>query len=403
LAKRGLAAILLLGGLLRLGYGFAYPPPQNGLYDPDSYVVLASSVADSWSLSENGKPSAHREPAYPVALGLFFKLFGRSYRAVLGANIVFGLAALALLYAVGRRVFGEAAGLIAAGMAAVYPPFVFYCAQSLRETWMIAASALALWSLLEALSRRTPGWFAAAGAANALAALSNTVFLPFALAAAPAIIFLCRRERRPWAGRAGLYAAVLILAYAVWPVRNYMRFGTWVLGSTAGAGSTFYTFLIAPQETGGTPEQQKFLENDPAIIQSAGMDPLRMEHHFWKAGLERVRRAPWAYVRLVAWRFFWDMWRPIPRPRAYAHPYALVRLAAILTDCWIIPLGIVGMLWVRFRPLESLWLYLFLASTDLVYSLVLTMNRYRFSLMPWIILFAAVMLERGRARLKRAV
>ena len=67
----------------------------------------------------------------------------------------------------------------------------------------------------------------------------------------------------------------------------------------------------------------------------------------------------------------------------------------------LIPLALLGLLWVRLNPPECLWIYLFLGSVNLVYSLVLTMLRYRLSLMPWVILLASVALCRLAERVFR--
>ena len=80
------------------------------------------------------------------------------------------------------------------------------------------------------------------------------------------------------------------------------------------------------------------------------------EEHLGKAARELIRRDPGRYARLVAWRFFWDTWRLLPRKRAGAHSYSLIKWASLLSDGWIIPLGFIGMLMVRLRPTENLWL-----------------------------------------------
>lgn len=381
------------GGNIRYDAG-ARPAAFWDQADPDHYVRLALTYADTGTLAEDGRPTAHREPVYPVLLGWVFKLFGRSYLALLAANCLLGTLSVLALGWCGRRLFGERVGFAAAALAAVYPPFVYYAAQPLRETAMVLAGTLAVASLLWAADRR-PAASAAAGAVNALAGLTNTTFLPFGLLCAPlAAAFL--RRRAPGAAALGLaaYFAVFLPLYAAWPVRNYLSFGRWILGSTAGGGGTFYVYLIVPQEAGGTPEQGEIMSRDPVLRASVTLDAAARERYFWKAGLERVRRAPGAFLRLVAWRFFWDQWRFYPRPRPYEHSYGLLKAVGLLTDGWIIPLALMGLLWARLRPPECLWIYLFLGSVNLVYSLVLTMLRYRLSLMPWVILLASVALCR---------
>lgn len=398
---RLLWAVLALALALRLGYGLARPPQAEGLADPDGYVSLAASVADSWSYAEDGQPSAHREPAYSIALGLLFKLLDKRYGVLLLFNALLGTAATWLLHRIGMRLFGPTVALAGAALAAVYPPFIFYAAQPMRESLLLAVSALSVWAVLKAHERRSRASAAAAGAAGALAGLSNTTFLPFAGLFAPAGLAWLgwRADGRRSLACVTVYMLVFSALYAVWPLRNYAQFHTLVLGSTAGAGGTFYTYLLVPQALGGTPEQEIILAADPTTVAGGGLGPIEKERYFWRAGLARVRDKPWRYARLVAWRFLVDTWRILPRSRAYAHSYRLLWWTSLLTDGWLIPLGLLGLLRVRGRPPETLWLYLFVFSTALTYSLVLTMQRYRLSLMPWMILFAAA----GLARLREKV
>lgn len=393
---RAVAAVAL-AVLLRLGYGLLRPPqpPGESLADPDGYVGVASSVADSWSLADKqGRPSAIREPLYPLLLGLSFKLFGKRYAALLILNVFFGIPTLLLMYRLGQRLFNGRVALTALALAAVYPPFIYYAAQPLRESLMGFMGLAAVLSLMEARLRRTAQAAAGAGVVNALAGLTNSTFLPFGLILGPLGLAFPKPSRSGLA-RAALYAGVLAAVYAPWPLRNHLVFGRWIVGSTAGAAGTFYTYLIVPQQEGGTPAQEKRIQEDPVVQAGAGLDPIAAEQYYWKEGLRWVAERPIRYARLVVWRLFWDMWRPVPRPRVYAHSYAKIRLASLLTDGWILPVGFLGMLLFRFSRGEAAWAYLFLFSMAFAYSLIFTMIRYRFSLMPWFLLFSAYALHRA--------
>ncbi|MFA5141031.1 MAG: glycosyltransferase family 39 protein [Elusimicrobiota bacterium] len=403
--RRLLPLVLATAGLaLRLGYGWRLPPsaPAGGLYDPDYYVRLARSVADSWSLEEApGKPSSMREPGFSVLLGLAMKALGKGRATVVLVNSALSLGAMILIFALGRRLFGETTALIALGIAAFYPAFIYHCAQPMRETALTFAGPASVWVLLEARARGSAAWFAGAGAVNALAALVHTVFLPFGLILAPAALFLLRREKTRETRRLALaYLCVFACVYASWPLRNYAVFGRLIFGSTASGGSTFYAYLVVPQELGGLPEQGRILAEDPVVRAWTGTDPVDREKYFFKEGVKRVARFPLSYLKLVAWRFFVDIWRIIPRDRPAEHPRRLLVWVSLLSDGWILPLALVGLLLARLTPPEMLWPYLLLFSVNGVYALFLTLIRYRLTAMPWAILLAAYAIARGWERVR---
>ena len=382
-------ALIVLGVALRGGFGLAHPPQKEGIDNTDDYVFLATSLARTGTLALGTEPSAEREPAYPVYLALFFKSLGRSYATVLTANCLCAALGLWLVFLLGRRLFGEVPALLALALYAVYPQAIYYAAQPRREVMMATVGLLGVWSLLRAWDRGSLAAFALAGAAGALGGLTNTTFLPFQLIVAPLALFWLKRGQLARGLRwIGIYLAVLVALYASWPLRNYVVFKTWILGSTAGSGTTFYKYLVVPIELGGTQEEDRLFQQDPNAQVMLGTDKLAVDKAYWRLGLEWVRHRPWAYAKLVARRFAWGMWRPVPFRRAYGISYDAIRWTSLLTDAWIIPLGFAGMACAGLSP-PLLFVYLFFFSLDFSYSLMQIGVRYRFSFMPWLILFAA--------------
>lgn len=387
-SSRLLLGLIVAAGLAaRLGYAAWRPAAAS---NQDNYRAIAESVADHGVLGEAGRPTAEREPAYPVLLGLAFKIFGKTYAVILGLNLLCSAVLLVLLYWAGARIFGEDVGLLAAAIAAFYPAFIYYAAQPLRETMMAAAGAAAVAAFLW-----RPG--PVAGAVCAAASLVNTTFLPFAVVGAP--LLMARLKM----GRPLLYLAAFAAVYAAWPVRNHLVFDRWLLGSTAGAGTIFYVYQVVPQELGGTQAEVDIVANDP-VIQGAKAIPdvIDREKHMWRAGLAKAAENPAAFFRRFAWRLLWDQWRLVPRPRNYEQSYELLWWASALSDGWLIPLGLAGLVLWRGRPREGAVPAVFVLCAAGAYALILSILRYRVSLMPWVILFAAYALLRLRKKLVAA-
>lgn len=391
------AALLAAGLTVRLSYALMRPPqgPGQALADPDGYVGLASSFSRSWTLSDSaGRPSAMREPVYPIALGLAFKAFGQNYGAVLALNGLLSTLSLGLMFVLGRRFFGEAVAFASLAVGAFYPPFIFYFSQALRETMMVSLGLVSLWSVLKLNEEASPRDFAAAGACSALIGLTNTVFLPFGLAAPVAACLFSRNKTRAF-GRAALYLGIMLPLYALWPLRNYSAFGSWIMGSTAGAGSTFYIHLVIPEDVAGTPAQADLVARDPVFSTAPkNMSPAESERFYWKAGIRYVRENPLIYARLLAWRAFRDFWRIAPRPRNYGLSYRTLKWVSLLSDGWLVPLGLLGLIFFGLRSRELLWGWLFICSVIAPFVLIITMIRYRLSIMPLLIMSACAVLHR---------
>lgn len=389
------SALLTAGIFLRLGYGLARPPQAQGVSDPDGYVRLADSFSETWTLSEDNKPSVRREPAYPVVLGLSFKLLGRSYLTVLLLNTALSAWILFLIYSVGRFLFNETEARLALMIAAFYPPFIFYTAQSMRDTWLVLIGLLGIWALCRARARGSTLGYGLAGVVNALGPLSNIVFLPFGLVIAPLLVgWIDSKMLHRSLRRISAYLAAFVFCYSLWPLRNYIQLRRFVPTASAGGWANLYVYMVVPQEFGGTSRQREILERDPVALEAAKLDPISRDRLYLRESLQKIGADPGRYVRLVIWRAL-DFWRPWPRPQAYSPSHRSVFWAGVLSDGWIIPLGFLGLLLSLPGAPELLYVLGFMGSIDLVYILIFTIMRYRLPLMPWMILFASTALHRA--------
>src|SRR4051812_37709214 len=88
--RRWLAAIVAVAILAR----WAVLVPGSGrLDDPDSYLLLARSLADGRGFTLNGRPTAYRPPLYPLVLAPLV--------ATLGDRLAWGVAGLHLALGAG--------------------------------------------------------------------------------------------------------------------------------------------------------------------------------------------------------------------------------------------------------------------------------------------------------------
>ncbi|HVG74702.1 MAG TPA: glycosyltransferase family 39 protein [Thermoleophilaceae bacterium] len=231
-----LGAIVAAGVAVRVAHTLLVAPWPPGFFNDEAYYkAVAELVARGAGFVRPGEyfgqgisiPTAERPPLYSLALAGLVKLHlgGPDGMRLLGA--VSGGAVIALLGLLGRRLAGDRAGLIAAGLAAAYPTLIAADGALMTESLygMFAAAAL----LLMQGQLREPNVRLAAllGAVAGLAALTRgegLILLP--------ILLLPLLRTGP--GRRAVLAALVAFAIVLtpWTIRNWSAFDRPVLVAT---------------------------------------------------------------------------------------------------------------------------------------------------------------------------
>ena len=241
------AAVLALALALRVAVVLAtpgYAPFADAVdYDAHGVSIAAGAGYPPTLLGEPGSPSALRPPGYPVLLGAVYAVAGpHSWTWARLAGAVLGTLVVLLLFLLARAMGGARTGLVAAAIAAVFPPLVLLNASLLTEPLFLVLEVAALLALTAARGRpRLVLWAAACGALCGLAALTRSAGLLLLL---PAVFVLWRAGP---GGRRSLAApAVAVLAAAAvvlpWTVRNAVVLGAFVPISTQGGPTAAGTY-----------------------------------------------------------------------------------------------------------------------------------------------------------------
>jgi 4-amino-4-deoxy-L-arabinose transferase-like glycosyltransferase len=343
-----LAAIAVLGVILRAVYLFVFARNVKGSGDWYFYHWQAALIAhghgfsDPWVLlgTHHLRASAIHPPLYPLLLAGVYELGGHGPLAQRSLGLVLGVVTLVLVGLIGRRARGERAGLIAAGLYAVYPLMIAVDGDLMSETLY---GPLVAGSLLCALALRAqprPRTAAGLGALIALAALTRSeALLLVPLLLVPLIMFapLPGRRRLAMLG-CGLAACCIVLA--PWTIRNYSVFGRFVPVSTndatvlAGANCAKayhgvnlggWDFTCVPPRTSTNEAVQA------ARWRSEGLHYLT--HH--------LGRLPTVLaVRLLR---VWDLWQPRRQARVFAEGRLVgVEEAGVAAFYVLSLLGLVG-------------------------------------------------------------
>ncbi len=231
----GLAAIAVGALLVRVAFIIGVDPEVPEVGDASAYHLLANGLADGEGyvrpfdrvLFGEIRPTAEYPPLFPAAVSLAARADARSVRSQRLAVAVIGAAGVALIGLLGRRIAGPSAGLLAAGLAAVYPMLFLADATLTPETLFVLLVAAVLLLAYRVADRpsRPAVTVGALGLLVGLAALTRAeglLLLP--LVAAPVVLL---RRDRPLGSRLGLLAlatAATALVVVPWTIRNTARF-----------------------------------------------------------------------------------------------------------------------------------------------------------------------------------
>ncbi len=382
--------------------------------DAVTYDGWASRIASGEWL---GGSVFYQAPLYPYFLGVLYTVFGRDFLAVRVVQILVGASSCVLLARAGRSFFNRtAAGLLAGIVLAMHPTAIFFdCSiqKSVLDIFFVCALLAALGRLLE--RSRNP-WWLVTGLVLGLLALTREnalIFLPVVLAW---IFVAWSRElwnkRLQWAGLVLLGLAAVLLPVGF---RNLLVGGEFHL-TTAQFGPNFYmgnsgtaTGFYTPLRGG---RGSAIFERDDATTlaeQAMGrkLTPSEVSSYWSGKALDDIRADVSRWFKLLSkkWLLIWNIsevgdsddqytfadWSPLLQ--------ALNRLLHFGTLCPLAALGIC-LTWNRRKRIWLLYAMIlgYAGSVALFY----VFSRYRFPLVPMLILFAATGLTLLRDALREA-
>lgn len=233
-----LAVIAVAALVVRVLQTLLVAPWPPGIFNDEAYyITLGKLVAhghgfirlDEFYAHHRSLPTAERAPLYPLALAGLTKLGlgAQEWQRLLSTLTGVGTVVLAGL--LGRRLAGERAGLLAAGVAAAYPTLIAADGALMTESFygcFGAASLLAALRLREALTWRRAAAFGGLAGLAALARSDALLLLPLLL------VPLLRRPGGVRAAVVAVLAAVMVLT--PWTIRNVHAFHRPVLIATEG-------------------------------------------------------------------------------------------------------------------------------------------------------------------------
>ncbi|MGI8663125.1 MAG: ArnT family glycosyltransferase [Acidimicrobiales bacterium] len=210
--------------------------------DSADYVRLGLVLSHGHGFGESvlaagGGPTAFRAPVYPMFLGTVFRLTSDSLTAARLLQAVTGTVTVALIGVLAWQLFDRRHAIVAAGLAAVYPPLILVGDAVQTESISLPLELLVLVLALEHRRRHQGGLLlpVVGGGLIGLCILTRPANIAMVV---PVVLLVTWRGRRAFVAPS-LVVVAMVVTLLPWQIRNQATFHRFVPVSTADA------FIIA--------------------------------------------------------------------------------------------------------------------------------------------------------------
>jgi Tfp pilus assembly protein PilF len=368
--------------------------------DAAGYDAWAREIAGGDWL---GKTVFYQAPLYPYFLGTWYSIAGTSRWTLSLLQILLGATSCVWLGMAGRRFFSPAVGTIAAVFLALYPSAIYFdvlVQKTVLDSFLVTL-LLFLLSLLTLRPSRPFVWFLT-GLTLAWLALSreNALVLPVVIGGWSSVFFRYHswRHRLQWVALMILGMAILLLPVG-W--RNYHVGGGFRL-TTSQFGPNLYignnpnaNGRYVPLRAGHGNVVYERRDATDLAEEKVGkqLSPAEVSSFWTNEAVGYVRQHPTDWLRLLARKFFftWNAYEISDTDDQYlaSRWSPLLRFVTRVFHFGVIcPMAAVGIaLW---HDRRRVWLlYLMLAAYALSVIVFYVLARYRYPLVPILLLFAA--------------
>jgi len=412
-----LAALLILALAIRVAAALGYNAiePQTDALDYDRHAVsiaTGNGYPEALGVTGGPGPTAFRPPIYPFVLAGVYEIsgtaderqrwqYGRLAQALLGVAIV------ALISLVVLQLWGQREALLAAAIAATYPPLILAGTSLLSEPLFTALllggiAGLLRWRLGDGRAR----WLALAGACAGLATLTRgNGLVVVAILALAAWTLKPRLSLRSLAAPAIVVAAAALVV-APWTVRNAVELDAFVPVTTQSGLGLAGVFNDTATENDSAWQLPSAVPEYRPLFRGEGPGEVEVSRRLTDLALDYAIEHPESIVSAAGWNTlrFLGLHHPIEHERQNAfylgQPQGLAEFSVYAF--WLLALGaIAGSLTPAARRLPAfVWAIppLFLVTVLFVGGNA----RYRMPVEPIFILLAVAAASWGWQRLARS-
>ena len=379
--------------------------------DARGYDVWARQLAGGdWI----GRDVFYQAPLYPYFLGVIYKLFGHSLLAVRIIQAIVGSASCALIGAAACRLVSRKAGLLAGFALALYAPAIFFDGLIQKSVLDVFFVCLALWVMSRITS---PGfnkdWLLLGLTMGGLALTrENAMVLVavlgiWALAGAASVDGTRSPSFAARAGAAAALAAGLAIVLAPVALRNYTVGGGFYI-TTSQFGSNFY--IGNNSRADGTYASLRYGRGSPEFERvdatelaehalGRSLTPGEVSTYWTTQTIAFITSQPGAWLKLLARKFLllWnaDEMLDTESQESYEEWSTPLWLLSWIGHFGVlVPLAVMG-IFATWPERRRFWVfYLMIAAYAASVIMFYVFARYRFPLVPFLILLASVGIEK---------
>ena len=330
-----------------------------------------------------------KAPLYSYYLAFVNWLMGERQTGLFAAHLlqlVTGAVTCGLTYLLGRRVFGEAVGLIAGLMLAVYSPGIYRDGQLLDTALATFLATSFLLLLLLALDQPSRGKWLASGLVLGLLALTRPNLLFLGLVSLVLMIVWLRRSQGPavWV-LAGVFVLGVVLPIIPITGRNYLIVRHFVPISLTGGVNLW---------TGNNPEADGYSPVPSGIAwertwyeakASGAIGPVEMDVYWQKKATRFLREQPGLALKLLFRKMYlyWNAYE-IPNNVSYdwGREHSSLLRALPLTFAVVGPLGLLGLALGGWRSRSACVVAIFVLVQMVTVAIFFVTGRYRMPALP---------------------
>lgn len=390
----------LLLPLLHAIYISENPTFKTPIIDSMEYIHSAKRILNS------GLASAglyYHSPLYTWFLASIFSFFVEDFVIIRAFQILLNVLNCFLIYRIGEYLFSRTTAVVAALIWSLYGPIIFYTIEILNVALILTLYMAAIYSLMWTEEKKRGAYWLAPGLIIGFAAITRPDILPFSLIVIGWVIF----KKRGRGGFIPFFISGILIPITFVGIVNYKAGGGFLL-LPANSGINFYI--------GNNEDYQKTIGIRPGLMWDRLIKmPLAEEtdidwndpgqkRFYYKKAFQFIYEKPVVYLRCLLYKirtlvngyelpetldlYTYREYSPILslliwQAGPFFFPYAL-----------LFPSSVCGFLSIR-RTWEKYWvLWAFLIAV--IPSLLIYWNgsRYRISIVPILILFAAEFMVR---------